>query len=79
MANHLRDTCDKCNKQGDFIILDYTKVATETTSIVHHLCRACAIKLLNPNEQVVLLVTGNGLKDIDAASKNIVFPESVSI
>ncbi len=32
---------------------------------------------LGEDEQIVLLITGNGLKDIDAASKKITFPEPI--
>ena len=34
---------------------------------------------LNIDEQIVLLITGNGLKDIDAALKKITFPEPLQV
>ena len=33
--------------------------------------------LASPKEQVVVLVTGHGLKDVDAALRNIRIPEPV--
>jgi threonine synthase len=33
--------------------------------------------LLKPHEQIVLLITGHGLKDVDAAMKNIRLPAAI--
>jgi threonine synthase len=32
---------------------------------------------VQPNEQIVVLVTGHGLKDVDAALKNIEMPDAI--
>lgn len=51
----------------------FAEPAASTT--VAALQKISTLKLLNSSEQIVLLITGNGLKDIDAASKQITFPE----
>mgnify|MGYP002067766460 CR=1 FL=1 len=35
-------------------------------------------RLLGPKEQIVLLITGHGLKDVGAAMKNVQLPASVA-
>ena len=71
---------------NDKEILEAQKILAEKTGVfaepaasatVAGLKKSREAGLLKPNEQIVALITGHGLKDIDAAMKNIRIPAAV--
>ena len=64
---------------GQRLLAEKTGVFAEPAAAapVAALMKAHELRLLSPNEQIVLLITGHGLKDVEAAMKNIRIPTAV--
>lgn len=64
--------------RGQKILAEKTGVFAEPSSalIVSALGKLNDSGFINSNDQVVLLITGNGLKDIETPMKNIIIPET---
>lgn len=67
-------------------IVEAQKILAKTTGVFAEpsaatttaaLKKISKLKLLDKNEQIVLLITGHGLKDIDSVLKNIKIPEAI--